>query len=394
MTSKVKKTILFVPGFVVDTYSEIEASFVELCSKPDNDIRFLWLVASGASRYDRYWKSSNRHALNEPLYVTHIKSAGIPYIVADISKYNVISNFFLFRGIFKDHPVDAVYTHFGFERFWATFFGKLWGKTTIWNEHWYSLGTKHVFFKKAFYRLFVDYFISISQFITQTLPKHARVFTVLNAIRAGEIPVRRHNGKQRLKLRRELGLDPSVTIVLMVASFTAQKRHALTLEICEAILAERKNVRFVFLGEGPEREAVIRILQERGLKQYFSLPGHVENVDDYYAAADISMFTGYNDGFGYTVLEAMAHSLPVVAFSSGGPSEIIKDGVSGSLIEETDVKRFVSSLMTLIDDNEKRMSMGLRARQVVEGEFSRDNWIEKTMQALRTIITGDTVGAP
>ena len=93
MTSKVKKTILFVPGFVVDTYSEIEASFVELCSKPDNDIRFLWLVASGASRYDRYWKSSNRHALNEPLYVTHIKSAGIPYIVADISKYNVISNF-------------------------------------------------------------------------------------------------------------------------------------------------------------------------------------------------------------------------------------------------------------------------------------------------------------
>jgi len=393
MTPNVNKTILFVPGFVADTYSEIEASFVELCSKPDDDIRFLWLVASGASKYDRYWKSSNRSVLSEPLYVTHLKRAGIPCIVADISKYNAISNFLLFRRIFKDYPIDAVYTHFGFERFWATFFGKLWGKITIWTEHWHSLGTTHVFFKKAFYRFFVDYFISISQFITQTLPKHARVFTVLNAIRVGEKP-QKHNGEQRQRLRQELGLDPSATIVLMVASFTAQKRHALALKICEAILAVRKNVRFVFLGEGPERKGVIRKLREVALEEYFVLPGHVENVDEYYRAADISMFTGYNDGFGYTVLEAMRHSLSVVAFASGGPAEIIKDGVSGLLINETDAKKFVSGLMALIDNSERRSLMGQRAHQVVEEEFSRDTWIERVMDALRAIVVSVPVRDP
>lgn len=392
MTSNLKKTILFVPGFVVDTYSEIEASFVELCSKPNEDIRFLWLVASGASKYDRYWNNSNRRALSEPLYVTHLKRAGIPYIVADVSKYNVISNFLLFRRIFKDHPVDAVYIHFGFERFWATFFGKLWGKITIWNEHWHSLGTTHVFFKKVFYRFFVDYFISISQFITQSLPKHARVFTVLNAIRAEEEP-QKSNGKQRQRLRKKLGLDSAATIILMVASFTAQKRHALALKICEAILAERKNVRFVFLGEGPEREGIVRRLQETRLEQYFTLPGHVENVDEYYGAADISMFTGYNDGFGYTVLEAMSHSLPVVAFASGGPAEIIRDGVSGVLVDETDIGRFIASLMALIDDSVDRSLMGQRARQVVEVEFSRDAWIARVQSVLKTIIVGDAVRA-
>jgi len=388
MNSIVKKTILLVPGFVVDTYSEIEASFVELCSKPDDHIVFLWLVASGASKYDRYWKSSNRSVLSEPLYVTHLKSAGIPCIVGDISKYNVISNFLLFRSIFKDHAIDAVYTHFGFERFWATFFGKLWGKITIWNEHWHSLGTKHVFLKKIFYRFYVDYFISISRFITQTLPRHARVFTVLNAIRVGDAPQRRA-GVQRENLQKKIGLDPSATIVLMVASFTAQKRHALALKICEAILAARKNVRFVFLGEGPEREGVMRKLKEAALEEYFVLPGHVENVDEYYRAADISMFTGHNDGFGYTVLEAMSHSLPVVAFASGGPAEIIKDGVTGVLIIETDVKKFVSSLMSLIDDSERRSLMGQSARQAVEDEFSRDVWIEKVIDALKLIVVGD-----
>jgi glycosyltransferase involved in cell wall biosynthesis len=180
----------------------------------------------------------------------------------------------------------------------------------------------------------------------------------------------------------------------MVASFTAQKRHALALKICQAILAARKNVRFVFLGEGPERDGVMRKLKEAALEEYFVLPGHVENVDEYYKAADISMFTGYNDGFGYTVLEAMSHSLPVVAFASGGPAEIIKDGVSGVLINETDVKKFVSSLMALIDDSERRLLMGQSAHQAVEVEFSRDAWIEKVMDALKVIVVSNPVRKP
>lgn len=393
MTSKRKKTILFVPGFVVDTYSEIEASFVELCSKPDDQIRFVWLVASGKSRYDQYWNPDNRKSLSEPLYVTQLKKARIPYIVGDVSKYNVLSNFLLFRRIFRNNPIDAVYTHFGFERFWATFFGKLWGKKTIWNEHWYSLGTTHVLFKRGFYRLFVDYFISISQFITRTLPGHAKAFTVLNAIGVGAKPGE-PGGTKRQRLRQKLGLDPSATIVLMVAAFTAQKRHALALTICEAILAKRKNVRFVFLGEGPEREGIIGKLRDAGLEKYFALPGHVENVDEYYRSADLCMFTGYNDGFGYTVLEAMAHSLPVVAFASGGPAEIIKNEESGVLVAETDRERFVSSLMALIDDSGQRALMGRKARQVVQEEFSRSVWIEKIVGALRTIVVSDSSQLP
>ena len=383
-----KKTILLVPGFVADTYSEIEASFVELCENSDEQISFLWLVASGKSRYDRYWNPDNRKSLSEPMYVTHLRKAGIPYIIGDLSKYNVISNFLLFRRIFRDNPIDAVYTHFGFERYWATFFGKLWGKITIWNEHWYSLGTTHVLFKKAFYRSFVDHFISISQFITRTLPEHARVTTVLNAMHV-EASSDRKNVIQRQSLRQKLGLDPMATIILMVAALTVQKRHALALRICGTILAERENVRFVFLGEGPEREKIMFDLKNARLEQYFALPGHVENVNDYYEAADICMFTGYNDGFGYTVLEAMTHSLPVVAFASGGPAEIIKDGVSGVLINETDVKKFASSLMALIDDSVYRASIGLGARQSVEEEFSRDIWIEKILYALRAIVASD-----
>jgi glycosyltransferase involved in cell wall biosynthesis len=380
-----KKTILLVPGFVADTYSEIEASFVELCRRQSEAIQFLWLVASGRSPYDRYWKPENRHALQEPLYVTQLREAGIPFITADISKYNLISNFLLFWRVFRDHRIDAVYTHFGFERFWATFFGKLFGKTTIWNEHWHALGTTHVWLKRWFYKAFVDYFVSISQFITRTLPKGARVVTIRNAIRI-EARAGARRAVDRVKVRQKLGLDPVAVIVLMVASFTTQKRHRVALTICEAILAHRRDVQFVFLGEGPARDEISRRVREIHMDSNFVMPGHVENVDEYYETADVCMFTGYNDGFGYTVLEAMTHSLPVVAFASGGPAEIIRDGVSGALIEETNVDRFTRSLMELIDDAPKRALMGRQARQVVETEFNRDVWIESIFDGLKKFV--------
>ena len=164
----------------------------------------------------------------------------------------------------------------------------------------------------------------------------------------------------------------------------------------ENVLFLRDRVR-VYWGGFSIVEATLRLirkLREVALEEYFVLPGHVENVDEYYRAADISMFTGYNDGFGYTVLEAMRHSLSVVAFASGGPAEIIKDGVSGLLINETDAKKFVSGLMALIDNSERRSLMGQRAHQVVEEEFSRDTWIERVMDALRAIVVSVPVRDP
>ena len=118
--------------------------------------------------------------MNEPVWVTHLRQHGIPYVVGNVSKYNLLSNFLLFRDIFRKNRIDAVYTNFGFERFWTAFFGKLFGKVVIWHERWHSLGTRYVLPKRLFYRFFVDEFIAISEFITSTLPRGKRVRAILS----------------------------------------------------------------------------------------------------------------------------------------------------------------------------------------------------------------------
>lgn len=377
--------VLVVSGFVVDTYSEIERSYVELCASSDTGIDYLWLVPEISFKHNRFAIPESRKSLKEPVWAPYLRRNNISCVTGNISRYNVVSNFLLFRRIFRADRIDAVYVHFGFERFWAAFLGKLWGKVTIWNEHWNSLGTRYTLAKKLFYRLFVDEFISVSNFITSTLPANARVHTIHNAVRTEALEHLR--GNQISAFRRQLGIAEDVKIVLMVAQFTPQKRHDLALEICQKVFQARSDVFFVFLGDGTTRLPFLKKAGELGLQDKITSPGYVNDVDRYYAIADLSMLTSHKEGFGYAVLEAMEYGLPVVAFDTGGPAEVIRHGETGFLVKDGDVSEFTQRLLDLADSKELRTTIGQKARYAVEQDFSRESWTKRLNTTLRDIVT-------
>jgi glycosyltransferase involved in cell wall biosynthesis len=374
--------ILLVPGFVADTYSEIERSFIELCSSPNREIDFIWLVPDSKGKYKRFAKPANRRTVFEPVWIEHLRAAHIPYVIGNISKYNPFSNFLLFRRLFRENHIDAVYTHFGHERYWATLFGRVFRKITIWNEHWHSLGMRHAYLKRVFYRFFIDDFICVSQFIARTLPTGSRVHTVLNAMR----PVVDRPPRADISNRRaRLGIDTNSVVVLMVAAFTTQKRHHVALEVCRQVLAKRTNVVFVFLGDGVTRHTFLISAANLGIQSSIIAPGYVTDVDPYYAVADICMLTSSREGFGYAVLEAMNHSLPVVVFDSGALPELVENGKTGFLVPESNVDEFVARLIDLIDREDLRAEMGNNARRVVEQKHSRGRWIKQLNATLSAI---------
>ena len=86
------------------------------------------------------------------------------------------------------------------------------------------------------------------------------------------------------------------------------------------------------------------------------------------------------EAFGVTMLEAMAHGLPVVTGRSGGVVESIIDGETGFLVEPGDIGAFASRLIELQDDSELRIRMGKGGRARVESTFTltheRKQWDE------------------
>jgi len=382
---RTKVRILFVAGFVADTYCEIEQSYVELCTRPGHDIEFLWLVPTITWKHNNFAKPENRTALDEPVFVSHLRKNGIPFIVGNVSKYNIFANLLLFWGIFQKHRVDAVYTHFGYERFWATFLGKLLGRVTIWTEHWHSLGMRYSFAKKIFYRIFVDEFIAVSRFVENTLPNKSHVHSIPNAIRVDA--EKRLSSKQASEFRERLGIREVDQVVLMVAQFTPQKRHLLALEVCQIVFRECPDAFFIFLGEGRSRVSFLEKASDIGLGNRIVAPGYVNDVDNYYSIADVSMLTSYNEGFGYAVLEAMRYGLPVVAFETGAPAEVIQNRVTGVLVQDGQVTEFAQEICELIGSKQLRTSIGEMARQAVEQHYNREIWIVDMKLLLRRIIT-------
>lgn len=379
------KRILFVPGFVADTYCEIERSYVELCATPSVGLEFLWLVTEIHPTYSNFTNPESRHALSEPVIVRYLRENRIPYIVASISKYNAIANLLLFWRLFRVHQIDAVYTHFGYERFWATLFGKLFGKITIWNEHWHSLGLRYANLKRLFFRVFVDEFIAVSEFLARTLPANASVHTIKNGVWSY---VPQPTSQQVSDRRASLEIPARSIVVLMVAAFKAQKRHLLALRVCEKVVQACPGVVFIFLGDGPERERFLMRASERRISQHIRAPGYVHNVEDYYSISDISILTSHNEGFGYVVLESMKHALPVVVFDTGAPAEVVRNADTGFVVADGDIDEFSRAVLLLISDKSLRREVGERARRSVCKEYNRDSWIRNVNLTLSAIVNG------
>lgn len=81
-----------------------------------------------------------------------------------------------------------------------------------------------------------------------------------------------------------------------------------------------------------------------------------------YASADVFLHCSVTETFGLVVLESMASGVPVVARDEGGPSDILRHGVTGLLVPPGDVDGFVAAAVKLATDVALRRRMAVRAR--------------------------------
>lgn len=88
------------------------------------------------------------------------------------------------------------------------------------------------------------------------------------------------------------------------------------------------------------------------------------------------------EGFGYVVLEAMAHALPCVVGRDGGPAELIRHGQDGFVVDADSVDELCSALETLCADAGLRDRMGRSAKQHANDRFSEGAFQNRMLEVL------------
>jgi glycosyltransferase involved in cell wall biosynthesis len=135
---------------------------------------------------------------------------------------------------------------------------------------------------------------------------------------------------------------------------------------------------FIIAGEGPLVDETRAFAAQLGLEQNLFLLGRCENVADLLSISDVCVLSSKAEGFSNAILEYMAASRPAVVTDVGGAREAVIDGESGYLVPSGDDERMAARIITLLLDTEKAVSMGRRARRIIEERFSLQAQLERT----------------
>jgi mannosyltransferase len=129
----------------------------------------------------------------------------------------------------------------------------------------------------------------------------------------------------------------------------------------------------------PDQQIFVRGLRARveaaGLTERVRFLGElaIADVPPWYQRITIYAFTSRNEGFGLTLLEAMAAGNALVAARSGAASQVVIDGRTGILVPPGDAEALAAALEPLMRDPAAAAAMGQRARDRAVDDFGIDS---------------------
>lgn len=136
---------------------------------------------------------------------------------------------------------------------------------------------------------------------------------------------------------------------------------------------------FIILGEGEEREALQKQINDAGLNEQILLAGYKERGAELLLAFDIFLLPSVTEAFPYAILEAGKAGLPIIASNVGGIPEIIDDMNSGILIHSRNAGEITRALKFLIENPDRRKQFGDAIAVRIADRFNLTHMTEETL---------------
>jgi phosphatidylinositol alpha-1,6-mannosyltransferase len=164
-----------------------------------------------------------------------------------------------------------------------------------------------------------------------------------------------------------------------VSRLVARKGQDVLVAGWPRVLARHPDARLLLVGAGPLESSLRRAIAARGLQNSVVLTGPVPLADlpAHYAAGDVFAMPcrtrrgGLDvEGLGMVFLEASACGLPVVAGTSGGAPETVREGVTGHVVEPRSPAAVAATVGDLLADPARARAMGAAGRAWVERRWS------------------------
>jgi glycosyltransferase involved in cell wall biosynthesis len=188
---------------------------------------------------------------------------------------------------------------------------------------------------------------------------------------------KKHESKIPIRIIFAKSLQPvyAPQILLEAISIATKKNFKLTLDM---------------YGEGELRDNLQELAVKLNISDIVSFKGWINNeiLYDLYPNYDIMIMPSLSESFGVAALEASSAGLPVIASNIGGVPEVVKDGVTGILVEPGDPEKLAEAILKLASDVELRKKMGNAGREFVAQNYRWENCLKQMIELYEQLISG------
>jgi teichuronic acid biosynthesis glycosyltransferase TuaC len=172
--------------------------------------------------------------------------------------------------------------------------------------------------------------------------------------------------------------------LVTVGHLVARKRHADVVRALALLRERHPGLRYVLIGDGPEREPLRRLAAELGVGDRIELTGQLPHARALTRARRCALFAmpSVDEAFGVAYVEAMAGGLPAIAArGEPGPEDIAAAGGGIRLVAPGDHVALAAAIGELIDDPDALRALGDAARRTVQAAFTWERCGRETLRA-------------
>jgi teichuronic acid biosynthesis glycosyltransferase TuaC len=177
--------------------------------------------------------------------------------------------------------------------------------------------------------------------------------------------------------------------LVTVGHLVARKRHADVLRALAVLSDRHPTLRYVVIGDGPERGALEALAARLGVSERLELRGQLEPAEAIAQARRCTLFAmpSTEEAFGVAYVEAMAGGLPAIGCrGEPGPEEIAAAGDGFVLVPPGDIERLSQRIDELLSDRDRLRETGARARATVAANFTWERCGEQTLAAYEHVL--------
>jgi glycosyltransferase involved in cell wall biosynthesis len=177
-------------------------------------------------------------------------------------------------------------------------------------------------------------------------------------------------------------------LLVTVGHLVARKRHA---DVIRALARLPPEVRYLVIGDGPERDSLAALARELGVEDRVELAGQLDPGAALRRAREAWLFVmpSTDEALGVAYVEAMAAGVPAIgARGEPGPAEIAAAGGGIEFVQPGDPVALARTIEALLSDPARLAELSAAARETVAEGFTWQRCGEQTVAAYEDVLGG------